>query len=55
MGLENAVTEEYGLANWGMKVVGLEGLAGTDRPDIHQQQTLGRVAKNTMAKPPGMP
>jgi hypothetical protein len=35
MGLENAVTEEYGLANWGMKVVGLEGLAAVDGPDVH--------------------
>jgi len=34
-GLENAVTEEYGLANWGMKQVGLEGLATVDGPDVH--------------------
>lgn len=35
MGLENAVTEKYGLENWGMKVVGLEGLATVDGPDVH--------------------
>jgi ABC-type Fe3+-hydroxamate transport system substrate-binding protein len=35
IGLVNAVTEEYGLANWGLKEVGLEGLATVDGPDIH--------------------
>lgn len=35
LGLENAVTEEYGLANWGMKQVGLEGLTTVDGPDVH--------------------
>lgn len=35
MGLENAVTEEYGLSEWGMKVVGLEGLAAVDGKDVH--------------------
>lgn len=35
IGLENAVTEKYGLENWGMKVVGLEGLAAVDGPGVH--------------------
>lgn len=35
MGLENVVTEEYGASEWSMKVVGLEGLAAVDEPDVH--------------------
>jgi ABC-type Fe3+-hydroxamate transport system substrate-binding protein len=35
LGLENTVTEEYGPASRGMKVVGLEGLATVDGPDVH--------------------
>jgi ferric hydroxamate transport system substrate-binding protein len=35
IGLVNAVTEDYGLANWGMRQVGLEGLATVDGPDVH--------------------
>jgi ABC-type Fe3+-hydroxamate transport system substrate-binding protein len=35
MGLETAVTEKYGLENQGMKVVGIEGLAAVDGPDVH--------------------
>jgi len=35
IGLENAVTEEYGLAEWGMNEVGLEGLATVDGPGVH--------------------
>ncbi len=35
MGLENVVTEEYEPSEWSMKVVGLEGLAAIDGPDVH--------------------
>ena len=35
MDLENVITEEYGLDNWGMKQVGLEGLTTIDGPDVH--------------------
>lgn len=35
LGLENTVTDEYGLKEWGMKTVGLEGLAEVDGPDVH--------------------
>ena len=35
IGLENTISEEYGLANWGMKQVGLEGLATVDGSNVH--------------------